>query len=175
MSSFLFVLRIALAWGIASGIALALWSDLFGNRAKSVLAAVAAVATILAIVNALSHIRRVRLIANRVDATTLSSRHRRQIEIPHPAGEAFDVVEAAIRELPRVEAVYPVRDSLQVRARLRRASFWWMSAKQRAKRGEDDEMRRNGSPRPSRQATTHQPHAHLPARDRRLDRLVPRR
>jgi signal transduction histidine kinase len=143
MSSFFFVLRIALAWGLATGIALGLWSNIFGQRAKGVVLVIAAVATILAVVSALSHIRRVRLIANRVDATTLSSRHRRQIEIPHPAEKAFDVVEAAIRELPRVEAVYPVRDSLQVRARLRRARFWWMSAKQRAKRGDDDDLRRN--------------------------------
>jgi hypothetical protein len=143
MSSFFFILRIALAWGFATGIALGLWSNLFGNRGKGFLLVVAAIATILAVVSAFSHIRRVRLIANRVDATTLSSRHRRQIEIPHPAGEAFDIVEAAIRELPRVEAVYPVRDSLQVRARLRRGTFWWMSAKQRAKHGDEDNVRRN--------------------------------
>jgi signal transduction histidine kinase len=143
MSSIFFVLRIAIAWGIATVIGIGIYSSVLGQRGKNVFMVMVFVAGLLAVINALSHIRRVRLIANRVDATTLSSRHRRQIEIPHPAREAFDVVEAAIRELPRVEAVYPVRDSLQVRARLRRTSFWWMSAKQRAKRGEDDEMRRN--------------------------------
>jgi len=67
-----------------------------------------------------SHMRRVRLVAGRVDATTLSNRQRRQIEIPFEAGEAFDMIDAAIRELPGATVVDSARDSLQVRAKVER-------------------------------------------------------
>ncbi|QDH68696.1 histidine kinase [Marilutibacter alkalisoli] len=64
-----------------------------------------------------SHLRRVRMIAGNVDTSTVANRQRRQIEIPLDADEAFEVLEAAIRELPDVESVESLRDSLQVRAR----------------------------------------------------------
>ena len=67
-----------------------------------------------------SHIRRVKMIAGELNGTTLSNRQRRQIEIPFEAGESFDLLAAAIAELPGVEDVRVARDSLQVRARLRR-------------------------------------------------------
>ncbi len=67
-----------------------------------------------------SHIRRVRLIAGTLNASSLSNRQRRQIEIPFEAGEAFDLIDAAIRELPGAEIVDSARDSLQVRAKVRR-------------------------------------------------------
>jgi len=69
---------------------------------------------------AFSHIRRVRLVAGAVSAATLSNRQRRRIEIPFEAGEAFDMIDAAIRELPHVDLqiVDSARDSLQVRARV---------------------------------------------------------
>lgn len=67
-----------------------------------------------------SHIRRVRLIAGALNSTTLSNRQRRQIEIPFEAGEAFDLIDAAIRELPGAEIVDSARDSLQVRAKVTR-------------------------------------------------------
>src|SRR5690606_38810153 len=56
----------------------------------------------------------------RVDAEALGSRHRRQVEIPLPADQAFALAEAAIRELPSVEKVESARDSLQVHARIAR-------------------------------------------------------
>jgi len=68
------------------------------------------------ITNAFSHVRRVRLIAGAVNSQTLSSRQRRQIEIPFEAGEAFDMIDAAIRELPGSEIAESARDSLQVQA-----------------------------------------------------------
>ena len=40
--------------------------------------------------------------------------------MPFPAAESFDMVDAAIRELPHVEDVESVRDSLQVHARVKR-------------------------------------------------------
>jgi hypothetical protein len=59
-------------------------------------------------------VHRVRLISERIDAESLGSRHRSRIEVPFPAGEAFDLVDAAVRELPNVENVRSTRDSLQV-------------------------------------------------------------
>ena len=50
----------------------------------------------------------------------MSNRQRRQIEIPFEAGEAFDLLDAAIRELPRHRQIESARDSLQVRAKLQR-------------------------------------------------------
>lgn len=67
-----------------------------------------------------SHMRRVRLVTGRLDANTLSNRQRRQIEIPLEAGEAFDMIDAAIRELPGANVVDSARDSLQVRAKVDR-------------------------------------------------------
>lgn len=67
---------------------------------------------------AFSHIRRVRLVADTLSAGALSNRQRRRIEIPFEAGEAFDMIDAAIRELPGAQVVDSARDSLQVRARV---------------------------------------------------------
>jgi hypothetical protein len=63
-----------------------------------------------------SHLHRVRLIAGRIDKATVDNRHRRQIEIPFEAGEAFDLLDSAIRELPRIAHAESARDSLQIRA-----------------------------------------------------------
>ena len=73
---------------------------------------------------AFSHTRRVRLLAGTVNAATLANRQRRQIEIPFEAGEAFDMIDAAIRELPGVTAVDSARDSLQVRAKVERTDLY---------------------------------------------------
>jgi signal transduction histidine kinase len=73
---------------------------------------------------AFSHTRRVRLVAGTVNAATLANRQRRQIEIPFEAGEAFDMIDAAIRELPGVNAVDSARDSLQVRAKVERTDLY---------------------------------------------------
>ncbi|HEY5804688.1 MAG TPA: histidine kinase [Lysobacter sp.] len=74
------------------------------------------------ITGAVSHLRRVRLIAGQgdVNAATLGNRQRRQIEIPFEAGEAFDLLDAAIRDLPRTEEIESARDSLQIRAKVKR-------------------------------------------------------
>ena len=74
----------------------------------------------LVVATAFSHVRRVRLIASNVTAATLANRQRRQIEIPLEASEAFDLVDAAIRELPGSEQIESARDSLQVRAKIKR-------------------------------------------------------
>ncbi|MES2016893.1 MAG: histidine kinase [Pseudomonadota bacterium] len=72
------------------------------------------------IVTAFSHLGRVRLIAGEVNSSSLSNRQRRRIEIPFESGVAFDLVEAAIRELPGIDVVDSARDSLQVRAKVKR-------------------------------------------------------
>lgn len=77
---------------------------------------------VLIVATSFSHVRRVRLIATAVTASTLANRQRRQIEIPLEASEAFALVEAAIRELPGVEQVESAHDSLQVRAKIKRVN-----------------------------------------------------
>ncbi len=74
--------------------------------------------TVLSI--ACSHVLRVRLVAGKLDGGALSARQRRQVEIPFEAGESFDLVDAAIRELPGAQVVESARDSLQVRAKVKR-------------------------------------------------------
>jgi hypothetical protein len=69
--------------------------------------------------SATAHLRRVRLINGTANAGTLANRQRRQIEMPLEPGQAFDIVDAAVRELPHVENVESARDSLQIRAKVR--------------------------------------------------------
>lgn len=119
--SFWFVLRLVAAWAGVVLLAALLWSGLpwIGNwELPPVLFGFVTMG--LVITGALSHIGRVRLIADRIDRTTLANRQRRQVEIPFEAGEAFDLVDAAIRELPGVEQIESARDSLQVKAKVRR-------------------------------------------------------
>jgi hypothetical protein len=120
MKSALFVLRIAFAWSVVLLFALALLEEAFGKPTPWIFAVLVFGSLLFVTVRAISHVRRVRLITNSLDASTLASRHRRQIEIPLPPTEAFDIVDAAIRELPYVETVESTRDSLQIYARVRR-------------------------------------------------------
>lgn len=117
----IFMLRIAAAWAAVVFVIAGLYSEipLLGRfELPMVLLAVLVMSLVLA--GASSHIERVRLVAGRVDREALGNRHRRQVEIPFEAGEAFDLLDAAIRELPRIQHVESARDSLQVRARLGR-------------------------------------------------------
>jgi signal transduction histidine kinase len=120
MKTFLFVMRIALAWSAGWLFAFLLWA-IFTNRTIAWPVVLVFLLTIGWVkIRTFSHVRRVRLITDRIDAEALGSRHRRQIEIPFPADEAFTMIDAAIRELPYVESVESARDSLQVYARVRR-------------------------------------------------------
>lgn len=123
-----FVLRIAIAWTllfIALLIILLNAIDATGDSGPFVLAAF--ILGVLVIAGAVSHVRRVRLIAGRVDEGTLRSRQRRQIEIPFEAGEAFDMLDAAVRELPRSQEIESARDSLQLRAKVERPHVYGRS------------------------------------------------
>ena len=118
--SFLFLARLLVAWGLLSFFPMGFVTDVLGVRIEPLFAVLFVGLMAMVAVAAISHIRRVRLVAGHVNGGTLSNRQRRQIEIPFEAGEAFDLLAAAIRELPGVEEVHTARDSLQVRARLQR-------------------------------------------------------
>ena len=120
-TSILFIARITIAWTLAFILALIVWLAFSGDNRGGpswpfVLAALLTIGW--RITRAFSHLRRVRLIAGHVDAGTVANRQRRQIEIPFEAGEAFDMVDATIRELPRTGNIESARDSLQVRAQV---------------------------------------------------------
>ncbi len=122
-TSFLYIARIVFAWTLAFVLALIIWLTLRGDKGGGVswpfvLSALLVIAW--QVNRAISHLRRVRLIVGRVDADTLANRQRRQIEIPFDAGEAFNLIDATIRELPRSEEIESARDSLQVRAKVKR-------------------------------------------------------
>ncbi|WP_312435094.1 histidine kinase [Janthinobacterium sp.] len=123
MTSFFFIIRLALAsmaaYALLAGMVL---NGLLphGAHFEGFVVGTASLLGAFAALNAFSHVRRVRLIAGKVSGATVSSRQRRQIEVPFEAGEAFDLIDAAIRELPGSEIQESARDSLQVQARVRR-------------------------------------------------------
>lgn len=118
-SSF-FILRIVAAWTLGLFVVMVSWATMANIYDVAPLFLISAIVLALVITGAFSHLRRVRLIADRVDSSSLANRQRRQIEIPFEAGEAFDLLDAAIRELPRTFDVESARDSLQVRAKVHR-------------------------------------------------------
>src|SRR5688500_11469440 len=118
--SIFFLVRLLLAWAIVVVLPLVAVFDIFGFFPDFLFPIFLIGMLTIAAVAGFSHIRRVRLIAGALNASTLSNRQRRQIEIPFEAGESFALLAAAIAELPGVEKVQAARDSLQVRARLRR-------------------------------------------------------
>ncbi len=120
MRTFFFVFRIAFAWAVLLLFAVALVESAVGDGPALFLMPLVLIALLVVAVRAFSHVRRVRLIADRLDASTLGARHRRRIEIPFPPAEAFEIADGAIRELPYVEVVESVRDSLQIHARVKR-------------------------------------------------------
>ncbi|WP_254063410.1 histidine kinase [Rhodanobacter sp. L36] len=119
IKSFFFIVRIVVAW-FALFLVIALCFNALGSHNPAPVFFVGCIAMVFVITGAFSHMRRVRLIVGRIDEGTLGNRQRRQIEMPFEAGEAFDLLDAAIRELPRTEHVESFRDSLQVRARVKR-------------------------------------------------------
>ena len=121
MKSLFFVFRIAAVWAAILTFAAVMLQDITRRGIPEWLIGLVISVTLLVVaVRAFSHVRRVRLIAGNLDSSTLASRHRRRIEIPLPPLEAFRIVDAAIRELPYVEHVESVPDSLQIHARVKR-------------------------------------------------------
>ena len=122
-ASVFLVARIIAAWVAAIIVAAFLWSGLFSGMDEPpgwFFGLLAMLVMVSVLISTISHLRRVWLVAGRLDHGTLSSRQRRQIEVPFDAGVAFDLLDAAIRELPRSEEIESARDSLQVSAKVKR-------------------------------------------------------
>ena len=120
-ASLFFILRLVAAWFALFLLAMNLWDSIPWIGGPHWIFGLAMFVTMaFVIAGAFSHMRRVRLIAGQVTSANLANRQRRQIEIPLEAGEAFDIVDATIRELPRSEEIESARDSLQVRAKVAR-------------------------------------------------------
>jgi signal transduction histidine kinase len=121
MTSLFFTIRIAIGWGISVLLGLLMLTEtVFKIGHFPGMETIPLAAGFLAMIGAFSHIRRVRLIAQEVNSSTLSNRQRRQIEIPLDANQAFSLIEAAIKELPGAEKVESAADSLQLRAKIKR-------------------------------------------------------
>jgi signal transduction histidine kinase len=120
MRSFFFVVRAGIAWMFVLVMFMAFWTGFLGFRLGPLMAFVIFGVVGTAVFRAFSHVHRVHLITDKRTADTLGNRHRRQIEIPFPPEQAFALVDAAIRELPRAESVESTPGSLQVFARVRR-------------------------------------------------------
>ncbi|HET9579185.1 MAG TPA: histidine kinase [Usitatibacter sp.] len=120
MRTFLFIAGHTIRWtllGVLLAIVLKATAFLH-SRDDSMLGILVPLGMFVGLATAYSHVLRVRLVATRSTFASLGNRHRRQVEIPFAPGEAFAIVEAAIRELPQVENVESAADSLQVRARV---------------------------------------------------------
>lgn len=122
------IVRILLAWFAAWIVAGIIWSNLFGDTGR-VFDLIWVVLLVMASMSVIAHLRRIRLLAGRLDRDTLSGRQRRQIEVPLDTGDAFALVEAAVRELPRVEDIEAAAGSLQLTAKVRRADPYEGSTK----------------------------------------------
>ncbi|WP_245156291.1 sensor histidine kinase [Agrilutibacter solisilvae] len=122
IKSLFFILRLAVAWFLGFLLLVAVWDALpiLGRFEPWPIVLLGLITFPIVITGAFSHLRRVRLMTGHLEPADLGNRQRRQIEIPFEAGEAFDLLEAAIRELPRTEQVEAARDSLQVRAKVER-------------------------------------------------------
>jgi signal transduction histidine kinase len=118
-TSFFFYARLVFAWIFPLVLTLVIWSR-FSDRGKGGIFLAWLIVMIFVIASASSHLRRVRLLDGSANASKLANRQRRQIEMPMEADRAFDILDATIRELPNVEQIESARDSLQIRAKVRR-------------------------------------------------------
>jgi len=129
MTSIFFILRFAIRWIAIAGLAGGMLDGILRLQHGEWIGLVVVGIGFFALVTAFSHVRRVALSTERVDLEALANRHRRRIEIPLPAHEAFAMLEAAVRELPMVETVDAAADSLQVKARVQRVDPYTGSKK----------------------------------------------
>ncbi len=119
---FLFV-RIVAAWLLSVGVAAFLWSGFLHGMEEppGILFWLLAIGlTIAAAIRVIDHLHRVRVMAGEVDAATLSSRQRRVVDLPMEADEAFGLLEGAVRELPRIQSVVAIHDSLSIHGQVPR-------------------------------------------------------
>jgi len=126
-ASLTLIVRHLLAWAVALLVAGMVWSGIFSGMNDGpgwIFGLLAMFLMITALGSAITHVRRVWMVAGKLDGSTLSGRQRRQVELPMDAGQAYAVVEAVVAELPRVEDVESSAGSLQVRAYVRRVDPW---------------------------------------------------
>ena len=113
------VARLVLAWYLLF-LALYAVADWFWSPLGDAVTLVGLVTIVFVVIRAYSHLGRVQLIDGKPSAAAaLSNRQIRQIEVPFEADEAFDLLDAAVRELPGIDAIDSVRSHLQVRASTR--------------------------------------------------------
>lgn len=116
-SSFFFFIRIIGAWCLAIGVAAFLWSGMFHGMQSppgTLFWLIAAGLLVTTSIRVVDHLHRVRVVAGTTDAPSLSNRQRRVIDLPMLADEAFELIEGAVRELPRIHAVVATHDSLRL-------------------------------------------------------------
>jgi hypothetical protein len=119
MSRLYFYSKVILAWVLLLFLVL-MFVSTWTSRGKPGIFLAWLALMIFVVTSAIAHVRRVRLVNGTVNGAALANRHRRQIELPMGPDQAFDVVDAAIRELPNVEDVQSTRANLQVFAKVRR-------------------------------------------------------
>lgn len=121
MASLKFLGRIIVAWVAAWCVLLVVWGAIGWNHGELpwIFTLAWFVGLLVALARGVTHLYRVRVIAGRIDAETVSNRQRRRVEVPYPADEAFAIVDEVIRELPNACDVSGARGGLQVRAIIR--------------------------------------------------------
>ncbi len=124
ITSLFFIVRRVSAWIAVLVVFLIFWTSILNLRATWPLFAGALLIVIFVVTTSTSHLRRIRLIAGNADASTLANRQRRQIEMPFEADEAFNIVDATFRELPRATEIESAKDSLQIRAKVQRVDHY---------------------------------------------------
>jgi len=120
MSALFFVLRLTAAWFVSLSLLMIWTGETFGFHVHPGFVLAVAALSVWVLLDASSHVRRVRLLTGRRDGEVLSNRQRRELQVPLRGDDAFDELEAAIRALPSLQHVLAARDSLQIRARLGR-------------------------------------------------------
>lgn len=121
IKSLKFLGRILVAWFAAWCVLLVAWNAIGWNHGELpwIFTLMWFVGVLVALGRGVTHLYRVRTIAGRIDAETLSNRQRRRVEVPYSADEAFELVESVIRDLPNVQDIAGVRGGLQIRATVR--------------------------------------------------------
>ncbi|WP_426700952.1 sensor histidine kinase [Rhodanobacter sp. Col0626] len=113
-----FMFRLVLAWYLLFLVLFIVADSLWSPLARLV-TLVGFVTLVFVVIRAFSHLARVRLIAGKPKPGTLANRQTRQIEVPFEADEAFDLLDATIRELPGIDQIDSMRGHLQIRASAR--------------------------------------------------------
>ncbi|MFO1305018.1 MAG: histidine kinase [Burkholderiales bacterium] len=119
MSRLYFYAKVAFAWMFVLIAMLILVSEPF-PRTRPGIFLMWLVLMIFVMTSAIMHVRRVKLVNGTVNGAALANRQRRQIEMPMGTEHAFDIVDAAVREVPGVEDVQGSRATLQVNAKVLR-------------------------------------------------------